>query len=338
MKPASWLRERPEDERLLVIDPGAGRFDDARISELGRWFSAGDLLVVNDAATLPASLAATTARGEALELRLMAHASDGSWRALAFGEGDWRTRTEQRAPPPGLAAGQRLTLSSELACEVVAVEDRSLVVRFDREGASLWRALYAHGRPIQYAHVTRDFELWHVQSRFASRPWAFEMPSAGRLLSWELVDRLLGAGVRVARVTHAAGISSTGSAALDRRLPVAERSEVPPETVTAIAAARRSGGAVIAVGTTVVRALESRAAKGALRPGVDDATLVIGPGFVPRVVDGILSGMHPAGTSHFAVLEAFAPRPLLRRALRHAARAGYLEHELGDSTLVLPTR
>jgi S-adenosylmethionine:tRNA ribosyltransferase-isomerase len=162
------------------------------------------------------------------------------------------------------------------------------------------------------------------------------MPSAGRPLSWQLLDRLLRAGVEIARITHAAGLSSTGSAELDRRLPLPERSEVPAPTVEAIAATQSRGGRVIAAGTTVVRALESRAAHGVLTPGRDEATLLIGPGFTPRVCEALLTGMHPPGTPHFAVLEAFAPRALLERALAHAERAGYLEHEFGDSCIVLP--
>ena len=333
MKPAAWPREAPAEERLLHVDPGAGRFDDARVGDLARFLRKGDLLVVNDAATLPASLFATSSRGERVEIRLMGHASNGQWWAVVFGEGDWRTRTEDRPEPPSLAEGEMLRVGDELSARVAGADGRFARLVFDRDGAALWRALYRHGRPVQYAHLRAPLPLWHVQSRFASRPWAFEAPSAGRPLSWELLGELRRTGVGIARITHAAGISSTGSDALDRRLPLPERSEVPAETVSRI---RETQGRVVAVGTTVVRALESRAARGQLAPGVDDATLVIGPGFRPRVVSGVLSGMHPPGTSHFAVLEAFAPRALLERALAHAERSGYLEHEFGDSCLVLP--
>src|SRR5690606_536872 len=122
----------------------------------------------------------------------------------------------------------------------------------------------------------------------------------------------------------------------DSKLPIPERSEVPAQTVEQVNETRRRQGRVIAVGTSVVRALEARAAETEeLRAGEGDASLLIGPGFVPRVADGLLTGMHPPGTSHFAVMAAFAPAELLERALAHAERAGYLEHEFGDSCLVL---
>jgi S-adenosylmethionine:tRNA ribosyltransferase-isomerase len=137
-------------------------------------------------------------------------------------------------------------------------------------------------------------------------------------------------------VTHAAGLSSTGSATLDRRLPLPERSEIPEATVRAIERARAAGGRVLAAGTSVVRALESRFAEhGSLRAGTGVATLVLSPRFRPQVVDGLLTGLHQRGTSHFALLGAFAPESLLERAIEHAAAQGYLEHEFGDSMLIL---
>jgi S-adenosylmethionine:tRNA ribosyltransferase-isomerase len=210
-------------------------------------------------------------------------------------------------------------------------------VRFGRDGVALWRALYAAGKPIQYSHIARPLSLWHVQSGFASRPWALEAPSAGRPFTWGLLGRLRAHGVGLTSVTHAAGISSTGSEALDRRLPLADRYLVTDAAVRAIEGARVARGRVIAVGTTVTRALESVAlTHGRLVAGEGEATLVIGPGFRPAVVDGLFTGIHTRGTSHFALLEAFAPPALLDGAIAHAETAGYLEHEFGDSCLVLP--
>lgn len=334
MNAAAWPRPEPAEERLLLVDASERRFDDARIGDLPRWLRAGDLVVVNDAATLPASLAATV-RGEPLELRLIG-GGEGAWRAIAFGMGDWRTRTEHRAPAPALATGDVLRFGHDLSARVLAVDGRLLELRFDAVGAALWQRLLTLGRPIQYAHVAAPLALWHVQTPFASRPWAFELPSAGRPLAWALLGELRRRGVELARVTHAAGISSTGSDELDASFPLPERSEIPEATVHAIAEARRRGGRVFAVGTTVVRALESRALEGTLAAGTFESRLVIGPGFVPRVVDGLLTGMHAPGTSHFAVMAAFAQPRLLEAALAHAEHAGYQEHEFGDSCLILP--
>jgi S-adenosylmethionine:tRNA ribosyltransferase-isomerase len=164
------------------------------------------------------------------------------------------------------------------------------------------------------------------------------MPSAGWPLGISLLLRLRQRGVTVSSLTHAAGLSSTGDAALDRALPLPERSDVPEATLRAIEATKRDGGRVVAAGTTVVRALEGRAAEGPLRPGVGVANLRLGPTYRPRIVDGLLTGLHEPGESHFELLQSFAPRPLLERAARHARSAGYLGHEFGDLSLVLPIR
>jgi S-adenosylmethionine:tRNA ribosyltransferase-isomerase len=323
-------------ERLLHVDPRGG-FESLAIAALPELFRPGDLLVVNDAATLPASFRIADSGAE---LRLIGHgARDGEWRALLFGAGDFRMPTESRPEPPRVAVGQRLALGANFAALVSAVDPsapRLVEVRFSESGAALWQALYRHGRPIQYAYVPEPLELWDVQNAFAARPWAFEAPSASRPLGFELLVALRRRGVRVTALTHAAGISSTGSAELDARLPLAERYEIPAAAVQDILETRAAGGRVVAAGTTVVRALESSARRhGELRSGAGQAKLLIGPGFRLRVTDGILSGLHAPGTSHFALLEAFVRRELLQRALEHAAELGYLEHEFGDACLIL---
>jgi S-adenosylmethionine:tRNA ribosyltransferase-isomerase len=143
--------------------------------------------------------------------------------------------------------------------------------------------------------------------------------------------RLRRAGIELAALTHAAGLSSTGVDALDRALPWPERFEIPARTAGALVAAKARGGRVIAIGTSVVRALE--ASGGAAGAGV--ATLRIEPTYQPRVVDGLVSGLHAPGESHFELLAAFAPRASLVRALEHAADAGLSSHELGDACLIV---
>lgn len=327
-------------ERLLVIDPSSERLEDARVADLPRLLRAGDLLVVNDAATLPASLSARGPAGAPMELRLAHRHDDGAWDVVLFGEGDWRTRTELRAPPPPLAAGDALTCGGDLVAVVEARSDRSArlaTLRFSHEGDALWRRLYGLGRPVQYAHLRGDLALWDVQTPFASRPWSMEMPSAGRPLTWALLQALREAGVEVAAITHAAGLSSTGDDALDARMPWPERSDIPQATIDAVERCHARGGRVVAVGTSVVRALEGRVARsgGALVAGTAMTDLVLGEGSTLRVVDGIFTGMHEHDTSHFALLTAFASASLLRASLRFAARRGYLQHEFGDSALVL---
>lgn len=331
---ASWPRPEPAAERLLVVDADGGRVAHASFGDLPRLLAPGDLVVVNDAATLPASLRGT-ARGAPVELRLAAgDVASGVVTAVLFGAGDFRTRTEDRPPPPRLDPGDVVRLDG-LAAEVVGsdpAEPRLLSVRFDREGADLLGAIYRAGRPVQYAHVPEPLPLWHVQTTFAARPWAFELPSAGRPLTPSILRELGRRGITVEVVTHAAGLSSTGDARLDARLPLPERFDVPERTVDAVARARARGGAVVAVGTSTVRALEGAAATtGALRAGTGETSWIGSASTELRVCDAVVTGVHAPGESHFELLRAFAPDAVLDRALGEAAREGYLAHEFGDS-------
>jgi S-adenosylmethionine:tRNA ribosyltransferase-isomerase len=341
VRPATWPRDDTADERLLIVDGARGAWSHERVRDLPDALRPGDLVIVNDAATIPASLAGhvegtSVAR---IEMRLLAMAADDAWNAVLFGGGSWRTRTEDRPPPPRVHEGARLVFAPDLKARVVSVDPRSerlVVVRFEGGGAELWRALYRHGKPVQYAYVSAPLELWHVQTRFASRPWAVEMPSAGRPLSWALLERLRARGVELATLTHAAGLSSTGEARIDELLPLPERYEIPRATVDAIGHARERRGRVIAIGTTVARALEgsARSNVGRVVAGKGITDLRLDARFEPRVVDAIMTGMHAPPESHFDLACAFAPRPLLERALADAADT-YLAHEFGDSMLIL---
>lgn len=340
MSPARAPRGSPLDERLLVVDPRREAYADARVRDLPRYLHRGDLVVVNDAATIPASFRGRRAGGEAVEVRLAGERSDGTWTAVLFGKGDWRTRTEHRPPPPLVAVGERLDLGETLFARVESISHESprlVDLRFDRSGDALWPALYRSGRPVQYAHLTAPLELWDVQTPYSSRPWAVELPSAGRPLAWEVLLGLRRRGVGLAALTHAAGLSATGDPRVDERLPLPERYELPRATVDAILATKRTGGRVLAVGTTVVRALEGCAAAhgGALVPGLGVTDLVIDPRHRPRVVDGLITGLHDRSASHFSLLQAFAPPAVLETAYAHADDAGYLDHEFGDSNLIM---
>ncbi len=342
MTPATWPREAPLEERLLLVDPSRERWSHHEVRELPELLRPKDLLVANDAATIPASLFARTGAGDAVEIRLAATRDEHTWEAVLFGDGDWHVRTEDRAPPPPVAPGDLLQVGDALAATIVASDPRSprlVTLRFSLEGAALWTALHRHGRPVQYAYVRDWLAPWHVQTTFASRPWAVEMPSAGRPITAALLIRLRARGVAVARLTHAAGLSSTGDPAIDGVLPFPERYEIPGETVTALARARAEGGRVVAVGTTVVRALEGCAAShgGEVVSGCGVTDLHIGEGFVPRVIDGLLTGLHEEGTSHRSLLHAFAGEPVLAGAWADAESRGYLAHEFGDHALVLPS-
>ena len=330
------------DGRLLVVEPG-GRLRSGQRADLAEALRPGDLLVANDAATIPASLGGIhEATGRPLEVRLAGRPSlrpDDVRRftALVFGEGDWHTPTERRAPPPRLAPGDRLRLGPLHATITSLLGHPRLVhLAFEGDVAGVWAGIARHGRPIQYAHVPAPLALWDVWTPVAARPAAFEPPSAGFALSWSLLERLGELGVEFATLTHAAGISSTGDPALDARLPFDEPYHVPLGTVRALRHARRRGGRVIAVGTTAVRAMEHAAlATGAVRSGPGVATGRIGPDTPLRVADGILTGLHEPVSSHYQLLLAFAAAGMLAAADAAMDRAGFFNHEFGDSLLLL---
>src|SRR5688500_3753296 len=256
MSPATFAEKDP---RLLVLDPASGVHVDARVRDLGRFLRAGDLLVVNDAATLPASIPARLVNGAWVEIRLVSRRTDGRWRGVRLGGGDWRTPTEKRPAPPAVLPGDTLVMGERFVAvvsSISAISPRLVELSFDAD--DFWRELYSHAQPVQYAYLREALELWDVQTPYATRPWAGEAPSAARPLRWSLLAASTSHGHALATLTHAAGLSSSGDAAIDAALPFAEAYEIPPATIDAIFRATR----VIAAGTTVVRALESWAATG----------------------------------------------------------------------------
>jgi S-adenosylmethionine:tRNA ribosyltransferase-isomerase len=342
MKAATLPLQRPAQARLLAVD-AHGQLRDAPRTALPYLLRAGDLLVANDAATLPASLQGLhLPSGETIEVRLAGRRSLAvdevhDFTAVLFGEGDHRTRTEDRPPPPPLRAGDRLALGP-LRAQVRRLlgHPRLVALRFEGTPDAIWAGLARHGRPVQYAHVPQPLALWDVWTSVAALPVAFEPPSAGFLLDWALLHRLHERGIGFATLTHAAGLSSTGDDALDARLPFDEPYLLPASTVEAIHATRARHGRVVALGTTVTRALEHAASRGPLRAGPGLATQRLGPrdfGWL-QVVDAIVTGTHEPGSSHHGLLHAFAPASLLQRIDQTLEADGYRTHEFGDSVLI----
>ncbi|MGE0870170.1 MAG: S-adenosylmethionine:tRNA ribosyltransferase-isomerase [Kofleriaceae bacterium] len=320
------------DVRLVVIgecEPALASF-----ANLATLLGTGDVVVVNDAATLPGSLRATTEHGDEVELRLSSPIEGTRLTGVVFGAGDHRTRTEHRPLPPPLTIGARLDFAGFTAT-VIECTGRRVQLAAACARDALWQAVYAAGVPVQYAHRVDPLPLWSVQTSYAARPWAAEMPSAGRPMTWDVILSLRRAGIAIATLTHAAGLSSTGDDELDRLLPWPERYEIPAATAVAIANARSRGGRVIAVGTTVVRALEAAADGASVRSGAGVATQRLDAASALRVVDGVVSGLHVPGESHFELLTAFASADRLLRGLELATEHGLSSHELGDSCLIL---
>ncbi len=327
-----------DDVRLLVADPE--RVEHARFRDLDRYLRAGDLLVVNVSATLPAAvdgLRGDPGAGDAQNV--VVHFS------TALDDGNWvvELRRAPSADVPVLdgALGERIRLPDSCGLTLVAPYPTGIVRA--RRGQRLWRAvvnlpdgvpsfLARHGRPIRYGYVPRQWPLSCYQTVFATEPGSAEMPSAGRPFTTALVARLVAVGVVVAPVLLHTGVSSPEA----WEPPLPERFRVPAPTVEQVGLAHRSGNRVIAVGTTVARALES-----ALRPDgrLEAATawtdLVLGPDRPATVIDGIVTGLHAPDASHLLLLEAVVGPDVVRRAYDAALRQRYLWHEFGDACLLL---
>lgn len=337
---ARHAQQRPAGARLLRVDATGA------IAHLPRaaWVEnlrQGDLVVANDAATMPASLAAVhVPSGSPVEIRLAARRTlevrdTPCFDAIVFGAGDWRTRTEDRALPPPFAVGDRIRTRSLVATIERVLAPRLLSLRFDVRAEQFWSGLARDGRPVQYAHLAEPLALWDVWTPIAAQPVAFEPPSAGFALDWHAVGALRARGTGFATLTHAAGLSSTGDPALDARLPLDEAYAIPTATAQAIARTRKAGGRVVAIGTTVVRALEHAASRdGIVHAGAGVADQRIGRDTKLRVVDALLSGTHEPGTSHYELLRAFTDDATLARADAALDANGYRTHEFGDSVLI----
>jgi S-adenosylmethionine:tRNA ribosyltransferase-isomerase len=318
--------------RLLVARPD--RLVHGRFSDLGEHLRPGDLLVVNNSATLPAAVDGTRT-GDPIAVHFSTARNDHVWVV------ELRAAADATGPLRDIEPGERIGLPDGAALIVTSSYPNPGVA-----GSRLWTARLAiegdvtaylgrHGRPIRYSYVPRQWSLHSYQTVFARLPGSAEMASAARPFSTELVTSLVSAGVVIAPVTLHAGVSS----AEPGEPPADEPFDVPPATARLVNLTRETGGRVIAVGTTVTRALESAARPDGLVHAVSGWTdLVLGPDRPAGVVDGLVTGWHDAGASHLLLLEAVAGPELVAAAYREAVEHGYLWHEFGDSALLLPER
>jgi S-adenosylmethionine:tRNA ribosyltransferase-isomerase len=338
---AEFAVQRPPDAKLLVVDSHRNITHVPRAAFV-EFLRPNDLVIANDAATLPASLSGLHEEsGKAIEVRLAGRPSLDPldvcrFDAIVFGEGDFHTRTEERQLPPPLKRGDWLMLGPLRATVERLLGHPQLVsLFFAASPDEVWAGLARHGSPIQYSHIQTPLALWDVWTRIAGLPVAFEPPSASFVLDWQLLSAIRAHGATFATITHAAGISSTGDEELDRLLPFNEPYRIPETTARAVDLVRMHGGRVVAVGTSVVRALEHAAfGNGRLRSGEGIAQQRIGPTTRLRIVEAILSGTHEPGTSHYELLRAFLEDSTLLRATAELSASGYRTHEFGDSVLI----
>ena len=303
--------------RLLVAEATA--IWHARFRDLGRFLDPGDLVVVNTSATLPAAVDA----GD-VTVHFSTPLDDGRWVVEL-------RRPDQSGPVRDAGAGDRIGLPEAAVLTLEsAVSDRLWTARLSVDVPPY---LHRVGRPITYGYLRGRWPLSAYQTVFAREPGSAEMPSAGRPFTADLVTALVTAGVAVAPITLHTGVSSLESG----EPPQPERFRVPASTARLVNLVRAHGGRVIAVGTTVARALESVAAPdGRVHAAAGWTDLVLGPDRPARTVDGLITGLHDPRASHLLLLEAIAGPALVQRAYDAAVSGRYLWHEFGDSCLLLP--
>jgi len=334
--PAEWRGYARDEVRLLVA--GRSGLVHTRFRSLADHLDRGDLLVVNDSATEPRQLdAVLTGRGPVV-LHLADRLRAGAWAVeLRTAPDARRSVLDASEGDVVTAGGLRFTLTAPYPDGPSSPTGR---------GNRLWRAtvrgdvtaeLRDRGRPIAYGYLDRRYPLDAYQSVFGVRPGSAEMPSAARPFTADLVATLVARGVQIAPVTLHTGVSSQEAG----EAPAPEWFEVTATTARIVRETRSAGGRVVAVGTTVTRALESAV----VRRGRTGSTVqaargwtdrVITPQHPPVVVDGLVTGWHDPHASHLLLVEAVAGRALTQRAYDEAVAAGYLWHEFGDAALLLP--
>jgi S-adenosylmethionine:tRNA ribosyltransferase-isomerase len=315
------------DEVRLLVSRGSGE-SHHRFRDLPGILSTGDLLVVNESATVPASLPG--------------HAGFGDFQvsvATAYGDDLWLIEPRWGFGTPGpvpLGPGDPLKVGGVPGRLVHGFPGIPRLGFFHASG-DLAREMESWGQPIRYGYLAREYPLDAYQTVFSRVPGSAEMPSAGRPFTRPLLARLAEAGIRTAPIVLHAGVSSleVGDAGPSALPLFPEPFEVPAGTVAAIRATRSSGGRVIAVGTTVVRALESATDGCGLRAARGFTRLYLSPERPVRSIDGLLTGFHEESSTHLSLLAAVAGIQPIRRAYRVAVAAGYLWHEFGDSHLIL---
>jgi S-adenosylmethionine:tRNA ribosyltransferase-isomerase len=314
--------------RMLVARGGDVPLVHSTFSLLPRFLEAGDLVVVNTSGTIPAAFDGTDADGAPVVVHLSTRLDDDRW-VLEVRRPVASTTERWSGPPPR---------------SPIAVADGGLVALEAPTGERLWTArlvlpepvlawLARRGRPIRYGYVDRPWPIAAYQNVYATEPGSAEMPSAGRPFTAEVLLRLVAKGVGVTPL-----VLHTGVASLEAdELPYPERAVVPDVTAERVNTAHAGGHRVVAIGTTVVRALESAVDDdGAVHPFDGWTDLVVTPDRGVRAVDGLLTGWHEPEASHLLMLEAVAGDDLLRRSYEASLAHGYLWHEFGDTHLILP--
>src|SRR5204862_859643 len=290
---------RRDQVRLLVIERATGKIEHTRFDKIDSYLRQKDLLVFNSSRTLPASLRGCSCgarHGPCMEVRLAEHLPDDSWLALLLCE-------EGDPFGCGLRAGMQIDFAEGLNAAVLARDPnipRLWKLRFSITGTELVDLIYRLGKPICYEYVSAPWDLDYYQTVYAKEPGSAEMPSAGRAFTWKLLLDLKRRGIESAYIILHTGLYSYVDDELDRAHPASEEEYfVSRITAEKINQARERGGRIIAVDTTVVRALESAANENGSVAEVHGYTrLKIDRHHKLRCVDGLLTGLHEPEATH----------------------------------------
>ncbi len=322
-----------DEVRLLVIDRASGQIEHTRFDHFGEFLRAGDLLVFNSSRTLPASLSGCVEQGPCIEIRLAEHLPDDSWLALLRCQSGDPFSCGLR-PKMLVDLGQGLTATIHMRDEHIP---RLWQLSFSKSGSELINAFYLVGRPVRYEYVSAPWGLDYYQTVYAREPGSAEMPSAGRAFTWRLLFDLQRRGVETAYIVLHTGLSSYLDEELDAQHPASEEEYfVSERAADKINEAHARGGRVIAVGTTVVRTLESAAdEQKRVQAGHGYTRLHITANHTLKAVDGLLTGLHEPEASHLDLLTSFLPAEKIKEAYQEAVRQKYLWHEFGDLNLIL---
>jgi S-adenosylmethionine:tRNA ribosyltransferase-isomerase len=323
--------------RLMVSYRSNNYVAHTQFHDLPSFLKAGDVLVINTSGTLNAALNITDEAGEAFELHLSTHLPADLWIVEVREICDETTKPHYTAH-----AGTTYQLPNNASATLITPYNVS--ERQNPGHTRLWIAtlnlpdevhnyLDSYGFPIRYSYVKQGWANSYYQTVYATEMGSAEMPSAGRAFTPELLTRLIAKGVQVVPLLLHTGVASLE----EHEPPYEEWYSVPTETAQALITARLAGKRIIAVGTTVVRALETVTDEnGITHPGEGWTRVIVTPQRGIHAVNAMLTGMHEPRATHLAMLEALASREQLRIAYEEALAERYLWHEFGDLHLILP--
>ncbi|NBI30030.1 S-adenosylmethionine:tRNA ribosyltransferase-isomerase [Chengkuizengella marina] len=329
-KPPERRGIRRDFVRMMVLNRGNGEVEHATFYDLDQYLKKGDILILNNSRTVPAILYAEQIRNNKtinpkVEIRLAHRKTEKSWEVLIVSD--------------HVKDGDQLRFSTKLGATISIIANREpfYKLHFSLTGTQLYNEIYSLGEPVRYEYIQGEWDLNYYQTVYASVPGSVEMPSAGRAFSWELLLKLQRKGVHIAFLQLHTGLSYL----LDDKYHQepsenTESYQIPQETVELIQRSKQNGGKVIAVGTTVVRALETAVnEQGNLIEKSGWTNLYITKNYPLKVVDGLITGLHEPEASHLQLLSAFINEEDLMEAYHQAIKESYLWHEFGDMNLIL---